>query len=746
MGLLERLDNVFSGRDFVVGEGAISRHDRYFGKDPQTWSPAEYGSYIATSNAVYVCSTIRSDLLKSVPIKVYKRKDEEAKRLSRGLIPVDVETVTGGPLVDLLRFVNPFWTFRRLISMTELSLSLWGKGFWFLERGESGTGPPKEIWWARPDRVVVIPDPKTYVKGFAYMPIDGVEPIPFKPSETIWFRYPNPLDEFEGLSPIAAARLAADTGSAAMKSNRNLFAQGLQMGGLIVPKTEGVTLTNEQAEDLEESLDRRFKGVDKAHRWGVLKFDVEMKGASQIGISPKDAEFLGLLNWSLEDVARAYKIPLDFVGGQRTYANVETAERAIWVRAIKPEAEFLSDELTEQLLPMFPGAGDEIKFDLSDVEALQEAEGERWTRSNEQIKGGAITINEWRNSQGLDPVPWGDVYWAPISLVPIDSEEKPSLLGPPDPGEDEGKDDLGIAIGEEAEDEARSFGSDRVIEYGSDAHVIAWRRFERRSTAWEKLITAVFLELMERLQDSILDTLKARTAKRDGEQVTIEPFDMAKWIREFREAIRPVISVVVAESGQAALDDIGVVGEFNVDHIDARSFIEKRAQRFATQIPETLWEKLRESLSEGMSEGASIKELAARVEQVMGDYIASTAETIARTETIGAANGGSLQGYRQSDVVEFKGWLAALDPRTRDSHIAAHSQYSEEPIPLEADFYVGAGAGPAPGQIGLPEEDINCRCTIFPVVGERLAAGSNGRDSQEAGIAGLLERLEGVGK
>ena len=60
MGLIDRVDQVFDPgkREFVVGEGAISRFERTYGKDPQEWSPSEYGEYIATSNSVYVCSTI----------------------------------------------------------------------------------------------------------------------------------------------------------------------------------------------------------------------------------------------------------------------------------------------------------------------------------------------------------------------------------------------------------------------------------------------------------------------------------------------------------------------------------------------------------------------------------------------------------------------------------------------------------------------------------------------------------------
>ena len=100
----------------------------------------------------------------------------------------------------------------------------------------------------------------------------------------------------------------------------------------------------------------------------------------------------------------------------------------------------------------------------------------------------------------------------------------------------------------------------------------------------------------------------------------------------------------------------------------------------------------------------------------MADRIRSSKEVIARTEAIRAQNGGTLEAWKQSGVVESKTWLAALDERTRETHIEAHGQT----VPINADFIVGAGQGPAPGQIGIAEEDIQCRCTMTATLKQRI--------------------------
>jgi SPP1 gp7 family putative phage head morphogenesis protein len=129
-------------------------------------------------------------------------------------------------------------------------------------------------------------------------------------------------------------------------------------------------------------------------------------------------------------------------------------------------------------------------------------------------------------------------------------------------------------------------------------------------------------------------------------------------------------------------------------------------------VNSTTWDMLKTSLTEGIGKGEGIPDLAARVEAVMGDRIRSTPETIARTEVIGAYNGGTLEAWKQSGVVTKKRWLATLDERTRETHTAAHGQV----VPLDDDFEVGGFSGPCPGQMGDAGEDINCRCTMTAIV------------------------------
>lgn len=410
MGIVERVRAQRDGpqASWSVGSGALQLIDRTLGHDDETFSPARYGDYLVTSNEVFSAAMLRARAMAGLTIRLYDRDGPEKKEQ------------LAGHEYELLRHVNPFWTRRRLAMMDELSMCLWGESFWAIERDR--TGRPSEIWWMKPDRVRPVPDESNYLNGFRYNPVNGGPPIRFAANEVVWFRYPNPLDEFSPLSPIAAARLGADTASAMMKSNRNMFTNGMQLGGIVVPETGKVTFSPEQADDLEKSLSSRFKGADKAHKWAVLRYEAKFH---QMQVTQKDAQWVEGLNLTLRHVANAFGIPVPLLNemSSATLANAREYERLLWTHSLVPDAQLRAEEIVEQFLPMFPTRARWAEFDFSKIAALQESQTEQWSREAQAIERGALTINEWRRSKGMADVEWGDVWWAPVNKSAVTSSD-----------------------------------------------------------------------------------------------------------------------------------------------------------------------------------------------------------------------------------------------------------------------------------------------------------------------------------
>ena len=141
----------------------------------------------------------------------------------------------------------------------------------------------------------------------------------------------------------------------------------------------------------------------------------------------------------------------------------------------------------------------------------------------------------------------------------------------------------------------------------------------------------------------------------------------------------------------------------------AKAWILQRSLTLAKSINMTTMDAIRKALAEGFAEGETITQLAKRIEEYFEGNAQARARMTARTETIAANNAGAQDRYAKEGIEE-KEWLSA--PDARPSHLEANGQI----VGINENFRVGDGSGQGPGQIGLPEEDCNCRCTILPVI------------------------------
>ena len=453
--------------DYVLGGAGIPAADFFWGADPSIYSPDEFGQYLLTSNPVYAVVDQRARYLSSLPLRLFRFTGEPAltqiprsetdnevlqeilsildktrgpaksnfvrnvttsmaqlhsgDNISSFVRNMGMEEVVDGSAFELLHKVNNFWTMTRLIRMTSLSRDIWGQSYWVANRGTSTTEEPSELWWVDGRQMRPIPHPTLYISHYEFDPVDGGDPIPFMPWEVIRIFNANPLDEFQPLSALASTRIYADHESASMQSNMNLHDNGLNPGAIVMPVNKMVWETD-QARAIEEEINARLGGVDKAHRWGTFRQEVKIH---QAGITPKDSEFIEGMNWDLEAVARAYDWPIDLLAGKRTYENVEMAFKRAW-QTTAMEGAFVASDIAEFYLPMFDT--DDILipfFDTSNVAVLQETENRKWGRQKDQIDF-VVTRNEWRRGQGLVPMEGGDQLYRLLNTVAIDVEGVPA--------------------------------------------------------------------------------------------------------------------------------------------------------------------------------------------------------------------------------------------------------------------------------------------------------------------------------
>lgn len=134
------------------------------------------------------------------------------------------------------------------------------------------------------------------------------------------------------------------------------------------------------------------------------------------------------------------------------------------------------------------------------------------------------------------------------------------------------------------------------------------------------------------------------------------------------------------------------------------------------RITNTTREQIVAQVQAGYTAGEGQREIAERIIERTPEIARYRANVIARTETHGGSQYGSMEAARQTGLVTQKQWLAADDERTRQSHRDAED---EGPIDMDSAFPVGDSLLQYPGDpAGAPEETINCRCVMTYVIPE----------------------------
>lgn len=116
--------------------------------------------------------------------------------------------------------------------------------------------------------------------------------------------------------------------------------------------------------------------------------------------------------------------------------------------------------------------------------------------------------------------------------------------------------------------------------------------------------------------------------------------------------------------------------------------------------------KIRETVAQGLHQGETYKTMAKRLNESLSKQVVNPMRII-RTESHRVFSEARKDSLDKANIKMTKQWITSRDERVRSTH----SPMDGVIIPYKEDFELPDGArGFAPGQIGSPQHDINCRC------------------------------------
>ena len=359
---------------------------------------------------------------------VYRCVNEIANNASRvkiNLFRGDQE-VDNHPLLDLLYKPSPTMSQVEYFQSVYSYLLISGNNY-MLSVGGDNT-PPTELYNLRPDRIKIRTGTRAMPVAYDYM-LKGqvVESYDVDQatgsSKVKHIKLFNPLDDYYGMSPIQASSVDIDQHNLANKHNVNLLQNGARPSGAVIfnPKDETgghVQLTDVQRNQLMNDVNQRFSGTGNAGKPMLLEGDFDWK---EMGLSPKDMDFIQLKNMSAKDIALVYGVPSQLIGipDSQTYSNFAEAKLALYNETIIPLLDRIQGDMNEWLVPMFNEQGLELRYDIDSIPAMAEQRKRVFESVSAGVKDGILTRNEAREQLGYEPIEGADSLLVQANLMPL---------------------------------------------------------------------------------------------------------------------------------------------------------------------------------------------------------------------------------------------------------------------------------------------------------------------------------------
>jgi len=733
MNIFTRL---FSRKPEVKANPAYRAILSSYGTGTPIWTPRDYGNL--TRAGYQSCATVFACVS-----KIAKGASRIGWILGKRQSGGEIDEIEEHPLLDLLAKPNETEGGSRLTEKLLSFLLLAGNSYVLKVQGVQSM-PPQFLYALRPDRMKVVAGTwKEPVARYEYSP--GAKVEKFETRDVLHIREFHPTNDFYGLSRLEVAARAIDISNKSMEWNKKLLDNDMRPSGIIALDPP---LMEEQFNLFVTKFNEQYMGYGKAGSVPIFNGGVAWQAT---GLNPKDIDWTVGQREIMRQICTIFDVCSQLLGDTEntTYSNMQEARKALYMEAILPLMDLYRDELNYWLVPLY-GDGLYLDYDRDKIEALQEDQAQQYAYI---AAADWLTVNEKRDATGYDEVgPEGDVILVGIGKIPLEqavAEPEPvpdALAGGNDAGADEEPVDE-----EEAEPEGSGVGEDKSAATGLK---LAPRPIpEHKATGyWAKP------ELKERLWLTL--EARVKTREKSFEQ-------LAKgYLRAQADALRQKASKLISTSGVIAADIFSINEEakryartftpWYVDHFIRAGNAGMRASKgelfddgefkslawkgdpkkptswtftmtpeqdaklkdmifkSGTKVSETTLEIVERMIHEANDSNWTVAQFAQNLSDKATDLGPWRARLWARTESAKVDNYGAVEGFKETEFVELKGWMCSFVPDSRETHIAADGQE----VALDEDFTVGGEAMAYPGDPKASAGEVcNCLCGTYPVVG-----------------------------
>jgi len=362
-------------------------------------------------SAVYACiSRIASDIAK-LPLALVEAAPD-------GTWPLAVST---SPFWGVLRKPNRYQTRIQFLTVWIVSKMIYGNTYVWKERDARGIVVNLYVLDARRVHALVASDGSVYYQ-LRMDPLSGLQDGLTVPASEIIHDLMNPLfHPLVGIAPIYACAASATQGNRIQANSATFFQNMSRPSGVL---TAPGTIDDVTAKRLKETAETAISGQNI----GRLLVAGDGLKYEAMTIPALQAQLIEQLAWTVEDVARAFSVPLYKInaGPNLHNNNVDTLNEQYYsgcLQILMESIELLLDEGCA--LPV----GYRTQFDLSGLLRMDTtARYEAW---NKAVQGGWMSPDEARQRENMSPVPGGDTPYMQQQNWALSQLAKRDILAPP---------------------------------------------------------------------------------------------------------------------------------------------------------------------------------------------------------------------------------------------------------------------------------------------------------------------------
>jgi phage portal protein BeeE/2'-5' RNA ligase len=205
----------------------------------------------------------------------------------------------------------------------------------------------------------------------------------------------NPYDDLRGISPVLSALPSMNIGRNAERGVMSYFRNGMVLGGVMMPQSEGTMLSGTQISRMQQDMKQNHEGVDNAFRWLMAPTLMSFQMFDQ----PDMQKNYTIVKDSSKKIMMALGVPPELAGNPDS-VSYDNADKIMqnWLKVNgKAYANKIASYINTSLLPYFePNASVYFKFDFTQVDRQDAA------LVQSDFNAGFIPMNVARAQRGYE--------------------------------------------------------------------------------------------------------------------------------------------------------------------------------------------------------------------------------------------------------------------------------------------------------------------------------------------------------